>query len=121
MVLLVATSTLAVSTDIADVPLAVKNAAKPNILFVLDNSGSMKWRWITGCDALDEYDDSKVDFYSSLVNQLYYNPNTRYTPGIEKSSFTSTTPDGVSMANAVTTSTGALNDPYLARAERRLT
>ena len=114
MALLVATSTLAVSTDIADVPLAVKNAAKPNIMFILDNSGSMEWRSITGSDALSEYGTSNVDFYSSLVNQLYYNPNTRYTPGIEKSSFTSTTPDGESMANADATSTGALNDPYLA-------
>ncbi|MFT3847779.1 MAG: hypothetical protein QM739_03630 [Propionivibrio sp.] len=111
---LVATNSLAVSTDIADVPLAVKNAAKPNIMFILDNSGSMEWRSITGADALSEYGTSNVDFYSSQVNQLYYDPSTHYTPGIGKSSFTSTTPEGVAMAAADTTSTGALNDPYLA-------
>lgn len=114
MALLVATSSLAVSTDIADVPLAVKNAAKPNIMFILDNSGSMAWRSITGSDATAEYGPSNVDFYSSQVNQIYYDPNTRYTPGINKSSFTSTTLEGTSMGEADRTSTGALNDPYLA-------
>lgn len=113
MSLLMATGSLAVSTDIADVPLAVKNAAKPNIMFILDNSGSMEWRSITGSDALNEYDDTKTNFYSYQVNQLYYNPNTVYTPGIDKSSFSSTTPEGTSMSNADTSSTGALNDPYL--------
>ena len=114
LALLVTTNSFAVSTDIADVPMAVKNAAKPNIMFVLDNSGSMEWRSITGSDALSEYGTSNVDFYSGLVNQLYYDPNTLYTPGIDRSSFTSTVPEGASMANANTTSTGALNDPYLA-------
>lgn len=105
----------AVSTELSDVPLAVKNAAKPNIMFILDNSGSMDWASITGLDATAEYGNTnRADFYSSLVNQLYYDPDTRYTPGILKTSFTALTPEGTSMANAVTSSTGALIDPYLA-------
>lgn len=103
----------AVSTDIADVPLAIKNSAKPNIMFILDNSGSMEWASITGTDALDEYDTTNFDFYSSKVNHLYYDPDTLYTPGINKTSFSGTTPEGTSMGNADTSSTGALNDPYL--------
>ena len=103
----------AASTDLADSPLAVRNGAKPNIMFILDNSGSMEWRSITGLDALDEYDDTKIDFYSPLVNQVYYDPNTRYLPGIVKDSFTALVPEGTSMPNADTTSTGALVDPYL--------
>jgi type IV pilus assembly protein PilY1 len=33
----------AASTDIADVPMAVTTRAAPNIMFVLDDSGSMQW------------------------------------------------------------------------------
>lgn len=114
MVLLhLASSVFAVSTDISDVPLAVKNAAKPNIMFILDNSGSMEWRSITGLDALDQFNTSLAAFYSNSVNQLYYDPNTRYTPGIDGASFSSSAPEGTSLANATTSSTGALNDPYL--------
>jgi len=107
-------SAYAVSTDIADVPLAVKNSAKPNIMFILDNSGSMVWRSITGADATEQYRTDRADFYSSKVNQLYYDPDTRYVPGISKSSFSTSTPEGTSMANADPSSTGALQDPYLA-------
>ena len=113
LLLMQSLNSFAVSTDIADVPMAVKNSAKPNIMFILDNSGSMEWRSITGLDATSEYSTAYAGFFSSSVNQLYYNPNTRYTPGIGKSSFTSTTPEGVALADATTTSTGALNDPYL--------
>lgn len=109
-----ASSVQAVNTDIADVPLAVKNSAKPNIMFILDNSGSMDWRSITGTDALAQYDTSVVDFYSPLVNKLYYDPDTLYTPGINKTSFSSSTPEGTSLGNASTASSGALDDPYLA-------
>ena len=105
---------LAVSTDIADVPLAIKNSAKPNIMFILDNSGSMEWGSITGTDAMNAYDNTKVDYYSSLVNQLYYDPNTRYAPGISATSFSAATPEGGSLGDANATSTGALNNPYLA-------
>ncbi len=102
------------ATDLTDVPMAVKNTVKPNIMFILDNSGSMDWRSITGKDATSQYTTSNVDFYSALVNQLYYDPETRYIPGIDKSSFSTSTPAGTPMANAVTSSAGALNDPYLA-------
>jgi type IV pilus assembly protein PilY1 len=104
----------AVSTDLSDVPLAVKNSAKPNIMFILDNSGSMVWKSITGTDALTQYSAAQTNFYSSQVNQLYYDPNTLYTPGISQSSFSSTTPEGTTMGNADSSSTGALDDPYLA-------
>lgn len=104
----------AASTDISDVPMAIKNAAKPNLMFILDNSGSMVWRSVTGTDGLSQYDSSKIDFYSSLVNKIYYDPDVRYSPGISATSFSSTNPEGVSLGNATITNTGALNDPYLA-------
>lgn len=37
---------LAASTDMADVPLAVKNSAYPNVMFTLDDSGSMQFEVI---------------------------------------------------------------------------
>lgn len=33
----------AASTDLADVPMAVKNTVYPNVMFTLDDSGSMQW------------------------------------------------------------------------------
>ncbi len=73
----------AASTDLTDVPLAVQTGAKPNILFVLDNSGSMAWETITGTDALGEYNSGKdrAAHYSPSFNKLYYNPAITYLPG----------------------------------------
>lgn len=51
-----AQSVQAASTDIADVPMAVKTSAKPNIMFMIDNSGSMQ----------------------NIVPDTPYNPNTTY-------------------------------------------
>lgn len=102
----------AAATDIADVPMAVLNNAKPNIMFILDNSGSMDWRSITGVDALSESSDNQTEFYSSAYNGLWYDPNTLYAPGIDKNSFTATNIQGTSMANS--TASAAIDNPYLA-------
>ena len=107
------------STDFSDVPLAVKNAAKPNIMFILDNSGSMDWRSTTGTDGLNQYSTTAIDFYSSLVNKLYYDPDVRYIPPVVASSFSADNPEGVSMGNADASSNGALNDPYLSPSSGR--
>ena len=34
------------STDISDIPLAVKNQVAPNIMMTLDDSGSMQWEFL---------------------------------------------------------------------------
>lgn len=99
------------TTDISDVPMAVLNAVKPNIMFILDNSGSMEWRSITGTDALRELDDNNTEFYSSAYNQLWYDPNTLYATGVDKNSFTATNIQGSPMANS--TPGAAMNNPYL--------
>ena len=112
-------ASLAASTDISDVPLAIKNAAKPNIMFILDNSGCMDWRSTTGTDGLSQYNTNTIDFYSSLVNKLYYDPDVRYIPPVVASSFSADNPEGVSMGNADVSSNGALNDPYLSPSSGR--
>lgn len=97
-------STHAASTDLANVPLAVQTGVKPNVLFTLDNSGSMGWGSITGTDALGEYtspyDDAvragqapnmlpttgaknKRAYYSPSYNKQYYNPAITYIAPLE--------------------------------------
>lgn len=96
----------AVSTDIADVPMAVKNQVAPNIFFTLDDSGSMHWEflpeeemrfslftlprgtniYLSGSDYSNQtpnYNDGNLhNFFtrSSRNNKLYYNPDITYKP-----------------------------------------
>lgn len=78
-------------TDIATAPLVSSSTAlvKPNILFVLDNSGSMSWTHMP--DAL--FDDppsgdplgnkgltDTVGYRNHLCNTVYYNPSIKYLP-----------------------------------------
>lgn len=44
--LLAATHAFAADTDISQVPMSVKNTLSPNIMFTLDDSGSMYWETI---------------------------------------------------------------------------
>ncbi|HWX00165.1 pilus assembly protein [Collimonas sp.] len=91
--------------EIAQVPLFLPVPPPPNIMYMLDNSGSMVWGTVTGLDATAEYDSAKDrrSYYSSAWNQIYYSPATTYSPGVNS--------DGTSMGAA---STGAtIIDPYL--------
>ncbi|MEK6664243.1 MAG: PilC/PilY family type IV pilus protein [Pseudomonadota bacterium] len=65
----------AAATDIADSPMAVKYRVKPNIMFTLDNSGSMAWQEMP--DEVWNY-CSKRSYRSSSYNRVYYNPNYTY-------------------------------------------
>lgn len=101
------------STDLTDVPLAVQTGVKPNILYMLDNSGSMEWGSITGADATQEYTNGAKDmraYYSPTYNQLYYNPAITYLPGVKYDSSATTTNFTSSMGNSTTTA--ARIDPY---------
>jgi type IV pilus assembly protein PilY1 len=65
------------ANDLSDVPLASSATAtvRPNILYVLDDSGSMDE------DAMpDEMTDetSGISYRTHLCNTIYYNPNTNY-------------------------------------------
>ena len=103
----------AAMTDIATAPLASSSTAlvKPNILFVLDDSGSMSWTHMP--DAL--FDDppsgdplgntgltDKVGYRNHLCNTIYYNPSIKYLPPRK--------PDGTSYPSA--SFTDAEYDPY---------
>ncbi|MDL9999079.1 PilC/PilY family type IV pilus protein [Variovorax sp. J22P240] len=101
----------AATTDLTDVPLAVQSGVKPNVLFTLDNSGSMEWGSITGGDATAEYTNGRKDvraYYSPSFNQLYYNPGITYLPGVKYDGAATTSTS--SMGNSPKAS--ARIDPY---------
>lgn len=69
----------AASTDIANVPMTVKSVVKPNIMFTLDDSGSMDWPFMPDSAFNNR---SNNCFKNNLFNQMYYSPNITYTPGM---------------------------------------
>ena len=81
-------------TDIAPIPLASSSTdiVKPNILFTLDNSGSMEWGFMPD-DIENRFDTT--GYKSHLCNTVYYNPAITYVPPKNA--------DGTDFANAVFT------------------
>ncbi|MFZ2542238.1 MAG: PilC/PilY family type IV pilus protein [Gallionella sp.] len=82
---------LAASVALATSPLATSTTltVKPNLLFVLDDSGSMSWTYMP-----DKADDFRGEhgYQSSQCNGVYYNPNITYLPPLDST--------GTSYANA---------------------
>ena len=92
------------ATDLANEPLASTStaAAKPNIMFTLDDSGSMGWSFIP--DVVENF-ASKYGFKSAQCNGVYYDPNKTYDPpknadgtSFPNSSFTSAWLNGFNQA-----------------------
>ncbi|MFA5371487.1 MAG: PilC/PilY family type IV pilus protein [Sideroxydans sp.] len=85
---------------LATVPLATSTTStvQPNLLFVLDDSGSMSWTFMP--DTADDF-RGKVGYLSNQCNGVYYNPGTTYKPPVDASgteytdaSFTAARDDG---------------------------
>ncbi|HQS58189.1 MAG: hypothetical protein B7Y56_04490 [Gallionellales bacterium 35-53-114] len=98
----------AATVALANAPLAnsTTTSVKPNLLLVLDNSGSMDWDHMP-----DDIGDGGSDvpfafgyygYRSNQCNQVYYNPAVTYSPPVDAS--------GTSYANASFTS--AYQDGY---------
>lgn len=103
-------TSLAASVALATAPLATSttSAVSPNLMLLMDDSGSMDWDHMPD-DASDA--GSAVSFSygyyglrSSQCNQVYYNPSLTYLPPVNA--------DGTSYADA--TFTAALPDGYKA-------
>lgn len=96
---LLAASPAQATTPISDNPLILNVTAAPNVLMVLDNSGSMLWEALpdafislwsfessirTGtatAEYVPDYDDLNilnVAMRTSQINRVYYNPNVTY-------------------------------------------
>ena len=72
------------ATDLANAPLhyLVTAQVKPNILFILDDSGSMQWSYLGDEVASNDYENT-VGYRSSLCNKVYYNPQFQYQPPVK--------------------------------------
>ena len=77
--------------DFAQEPLFIGSSVAPNLMFILDDSGSMGWGFIpdsiayangiswrngrySGTNAQNRY------YYSSYINKIWYNPDVTYLP-----------------------------------------
>ncbi|MES2090673.1 MAG: hypothetical protein V4532_11935, partial [Pseudomonadota bacterium] len=80
------------ATDISNTPLATTSdiTAKPNVMFVLDDSGSMGWDYMPD----DMSDNSAYGYKSSQCNGVAYNPAYDYSANLPVN------PDGTSYPNA---------------------
>ncbi|RBA24857.1 type IV pilus assembly protein PilY1 [Herminiimonas fonticola] len=105
----------AAETDIANAPLASSSVdvVKPNVMFILDDSGSMAWDYSP--DAAGNFDDDEYGSRSNHCNGMYYNPAVTYTPPVNAdgtsfadASFTAALPNGL---NAATSGSGGANNP----------
>ncbi|WP_162888594.1 pilus assembly protein [Dechloromonas sp. HYN0024] len=106
---------LAAATDIAAAPIFTASTAttevKPNVMFVLDDSGSMDWNYMP--DNAANF-SGRMGFASSQCNGVYYNPAITYTPPVDaagnsfaNSTFTAAWDDGY---GTVTTTTDLSNN-----------
>ncbi|MEO8385541.1 MAG: PilC/PilY family type IV pilus protein, partial [Betaproteobacteria bacterium] len=88
-------------TDIANAPLVTSPSVsvRPNVLFVLDDSGSMDSLYMP--DVVNGF-KNKYGFVSSQCNGVYYDPTLTYSPAV--------TAAGAFFANS--TFTGAWNDGF---------
>lgn len=98
-------------TDLANQPLVTSTtgAVLPNLLFLLDDSGSMSWAHMPD-DASDPgtsvtWSYGYYGLRSSQCNGVYYNPDITYTPPVkadgtsyDNASFTAALPDGYKAA-----------------------
>lgn len=92
------------ATDLSDVPLssASTSTVKPNILFILDDSGSMNLKFMP--DGLSSR-ENRIGMRNHKCNLVYYNPSVRYV--VPKTS------DGNDVNSSSPTSfTAAYNEGY---------
>src|SRR5258706_8561503 len=100
---LAVTTANAALTDIAPAPMANTSSAivKPNLMFVLDDSGSMNWDFMpdalgggvapgaeplckgTGSSLVECTEGSDPVRASGTTNGIYYNPAITYTPAVK--------------------------------------
>ncbi|MET3465535.1 pilus assembly protein [Variovorax atrisoli] len=111
----------AATTDISDQPLVTRQAvqAKPNLMFILDDSGSMNWSFMPddlglARNTTDEPYDNWYGYWSSQCNGVAFDPSLSYPPPLyadgtsyPNASFSAALPDGyvsggtkVNLANA---------------------
>jgi type IV pilus assembly protein PilY1 len=89
---------IAAPTDLASAPLETSSPTlvKPNLFFVLDDSGSMTWDFLPDWAGSDnDYTGTPGLVRNSGYNKIYYNPRNTYAPPVkyDGSSYPSMTSD----------------------------
>jgi type IV pilus assembly protein PilY1 len=89
-------------TDIATAPLftSANSQVKPNVMFILDDSGSMDWDYLPNPA---NFASTKYGKKTSQCNGVAYNPGIVYSPPMNA--------DGTTQANASLTVITSLSDP----------
>ncbi|MEJ2346910.1 MAG: PilC/PilY family type IV pilus protein [Gammaproteobacteria bacterium] len=70
-------------------PLFLANSVKPNIMFTLDNSGSMTWTFMpdsVGNDPYSYWYNTRYGnscYKNGVYNKVYYDPNVTYNPPVK--------------------------------------
>lgn len=108
---LAATPASAAETDLANIPLTNATTAAailPNIMFILDDSGSMGWNWMPdyvssgsycrqgGSNSLTGCEQGDPPWYASAFNRVYYNPLVNYAAPKNADGSTKATKSGTS-------------------------
>jgi len=97
---------VAATTDIAPAPLetSAQTVVKPNLMLILDDSGSMGWKYMP-----DGISRSKACYGFSGYNRVFFDPNGRYPLPVDASgntfpvpSFTSAWEDGFNTSGGTT-------------------
>lgn len=91
LIALAAGTAFGAQTDLSSLPLitSAPQVVKPNLLFILDDSGSMAWTHMP--DDVENFGQTstgtkKYGYVSAQCNGVYYNPAITYTPPIQVSS-----------------------------------
>ena len=100
----------AATADIANAPLASASSTvvKPNVMFILDDSGSMSWGYLPDSIASRTVLPTRNCYKNSSYNRIYYDPNTTYTPPVDSAgtslgnaNFTAARYDGLNASSAL--------------------
>jgi len=69
-------------TDLASSPLVVGGVVqvKPNVMLMMDDSGSMAWDYMPDNGNSPYFSTSKYGYASAQCNGVFYNPSIQYTP-----------------------------------------
>ncbi|HEX7381433.1 MAG TPA: PilC/PilY family type IV pilus protein [Nevskiaceae bacterium] len=77
LVLGAAHAAMPMDTTIDQVPLTASRSVAPNILLMMDDSGSMAWDYMPDYSNVTSHGGG---LYDARYNGVYYNPNEAYTP-----------------------------------------
>ncbi|MBI1173806.1 MAG: PQQ-binding-like beta-propeller repeat protein [Sideroxydans sp.] len=115
------TESVAATTDLASAPLATASNAtvRPNLLFTLDDSGSMGWNYLPDyaggggsgtrnhCKVSNTCSEGETPFMTNEYNGVAYNPRITYQPAVNADSTLMTAQDCLHTGGSATGCTAA--------------